>query len=221
MKKKIVSVAVLIITMIFLSVSTYAFSNEFYEVDVGEGFKQESLNDALSLTSTDKDGYINIQMNKAIEGKDYYTAEEIEKQKIGLKSQLVENEFEIDKSEVQTFTQNNYRCVYLESHAKHGEKTIYFRQYLAYSGKYNYVITITTYKYETADLDKYKNLVNSFKITDYEGKYDLKDPEISKNSEGGKVSPGLIGGIVGGIIGGFIAVFTVMKNKKKSTNNKK
>lgn len=212
--KRLVSIITLIMTMVVLSTSAYAFSNEFYSVDVGEGFTESSLNDSLSLTSTDKDGYINIEMNKAIEGKDYYSDEEIEKQKTGLVERYKENGFEIDKTEVQTFTPANYRCVYFESHAKTNGKQVFFRQYLAYSGRYNYIITITTYKYDTADLSKYKNVVNSFKITDYAGKYDLKDAETPASGNGSTVSPGLIGGIVGGVIGG-IAAFVIVRSKQK------
>ena len=77
--KKLVSIITLIMTMMVLSVSAYAFSNEFYSIDVGEGFKEETLNETLILTSTDKDGSINIVMNKTVEGKDYFTQEEIER----------------------------------------------------------------------------------------------------------------------------------------------
>ena len=92
---------------------------------------------------------------------------------------------------------------------------VYFRQYLVYSGKYNYVITVTTYKAETADTDAYKNVVNSFKVTDYNGKYDLKDPDQPKNDENkGGLPAGAIGGIVGGVVGGFGA-FCVLKAKSK------
>ena len=77
--KKLVSIITLIMTMMVLSVSAYAFSNEFYSIDVGEGFKEETLNETLILTSTDKDGSINIVMNKTVEGKDYFTQDEIEK----------------------------------------------------------------------------------------------------------------------------------------------
>ena len=218
--KKLVSIITLIMTMIVLSASAYAFSNEFYSVDVGEGFTESSLNDSLSLTSTDRDGYINIEMNKAIEGKDYYSEEEIESQKSALLERYKENGFTIDKTEVQTFTPANYRCVYFESHAKSGEKQVFFRQYLAYSGKYNYIITITTYKYDTADLSKYKNVVNSFKITDYAGKYDLKDADKpQENGAGSHVSPGLIGGIVGGVVGG-IGAFIIVRSQQKKKNQK-
>ena len=41
--KKLVSIITLIMTMIVLSVSAYAYSNEFYSIDVGEGFKEESI----------------------------------------------------------------------------------------------------------------------------------------------------------------------------------
>ena len=197
--KKLVSVIALIMTMMVLSVSAYAFSNELYSVDVGEGFTEESLTDSLSLKSKEKDGYITFEVNRAVEGKDYFT----------------QKEFAIDKSEVQTFTSNNYRCVYLESHAKYNGKEVYFRQYLVYSGKYNYVITVTTYKAETADTDAYKNVVNSFKVTDYTGKYDLKDPDQPKNGENkGGLPAGAIGGIVAGVVGGFGA-FCVLKAKSK------
>ena len=213
--KKLVSIITLIMTMMVLSVSAYAFSNEFYSIDAGEGFKEESLTDSLSLKSKEKDGYITFEVNRAVEDKDYFTQEEIEAQKTGLIEKFKDKEFAIDKSEVQTFTSNNYRCVYLESHAKYNGKEVYFRQYLVYSGKYNYVITVTTYKAETADTDAYKNVVNSFKVTDYTGKYDLKDPDQpQENDVGSHVSPGLIGGIVGGVVGGFGA-FCVLKAKSK------
>ena len=209
--KKLVSIITLVMTMMVLSVSAYAFSNEFYTIDVGEGFKEETLNETLVLTSTEKDGSINIVMNKTVEGKDYFTQDEIEKQKPVVSA----DEFAIDKTEVQTITPNNYRCVYYESHAKHGEKEIYFRQYLIYSGKYCYAITVTTYDTNTADSAKYKNVVDSFKATDYTGKYGLKDAEKpQENGVGSHVSPGLIGGIVGGIVGGFGA-FCVLKAKQK------
>lgn len=213
--KKLVSIIALIMTMMVLSVSAYAFSNELYSVDVGESFTEESLTDSLSLKSKEKDGYITFEVNRAVEGKDYFTQEEIEAQKTVLIEKFKDKEFAIDKSEVQTFTSNNYRCVYLESHAKYNGKEVYFRQYLVYSGKYNYVITVTTYKAETADTDAYKNVVNSFKVTDYNGKYDLKDSEKpQENDVGSHVSPGLIGGIVGGVVGGFGA-FCVLKAKSK------
>ena len=213
--KKLVSIIALIMTMMVLSVSAYAFSNELYSVDVGEGFTEESLTDSLSLKSKEKDGYITFEVNRAVEGKDYFTQEELEAQKTVLIEKFKDKEFAIDKSEVQTFTSNNYRCVYLESHAKYNGKEVYFRQYLVYSGKYNYVITITTYKAETADTDAYKNVVNSFKVTDYNGKYDLKDPDQPKNGENkGGLPAGAIGGIVGGVVGGFGA-FCVLKAKSK------
>ena len=209
--KKLVSIITLVMTMMVLSVSAYAFSNEFYTIDVGEGFKEETLNETLVLTSTERDGSINIVMNKTVEGKDYFTQDEIEKQKPVVSA----DEFAIDKTEVQTITPNNYRCVYYESHAKHGEKEIYFRQYLIYSGKYCYAITVTTYKPETADTEKFKNVVDSFKVNDYTGKYGLKDAEKSQeNDVGSHVSPGLIGGIVGGVLGGFGA-FCILKAKQK------
>lgn len=214
--KKLVSIITLIMTMMVLSVSAYAFSNEFYSIDVGEGFKEETLNETLILTSTDKDGSINIVMNKTVEGKDYFTQEEIERQK----PVVAESEFTVEKAEIQTITSNNYRCIYYESHAKHGEKTIYFKQYLIYSGKYCYAITVTTYKTETADSAKYKNVVDSFKVNDYTGKYGLKDAEKSQeNDVGSHVSPGLIGGIVGGIVGGIAAFFIV--RSKQNKNGKK
>ena len=149
-------------------------------------------------------------MNKAVEGKDYFTQDEIEKQK----PVVTADEFAIDKAEIQTITPNNYRCVYYESHAKLGEKEVHFRQYLIYSGKYCYAITVTTYKAETADTDKYKNAIDSFKVTDYTGKYGLKDADQPQSGENKGVSPGLIGGIVGGIVGGFGA-FCVLKAKQK------
>jgi hypothetical protein len=209
--KKLVSIITLIMTMIVLSVSAYAYSNEFYSIDVGEGFKEESMNETLILNSTEKDGSINIVMNKTIDGKDYFTEDEIERQKPAVK----ESEFAVDKAEIQTITPNNYRCIYYESHAKHGEKNVYFRQYLIYSGKYCYAITVTTYKTETADTEKYKNVVDSFKVNDYTGKYGLKDEEKpQENGVGSHVSPGLIGGIVGGVLGGFGA-FCILKAKQK------
>ena len=213
--KKLVSIITLIMTMMVLSVSAYAFSNEFYSIDVGEGFKEETLNETLILTSTDKDGSINIVMNKTVEGKDYFTQDEIEKQKPVVSA----DEFAIDKTEVQTITPNNYRCVYYESHAKHGEKTIYFKQYLIYSGKYCYAITVTTYDTNTADSAKYKNVVDSFKATDYTGKYGLKDEEKLQSGDGKAIPTGLIGGIVGGIVGGIAAFFIV--RSKQTKNGKK
>ena len=213
--KKLVSIITLIMTMMVLSVSAYAFSNEFYSIDVGEGFKEETLNETLILTSTDKDGSINIVMNKTVEGKDYFTQDEIEKQKPVVSA----DEFAIDKTEVQTITPNNYRCVYYESHAKHGEKEIYFRQYLIYSGKYCYAITVTTYDTNTADSAKYKNVVDSFKATDYTGKYGLKDEEKLQSGDGKAIPTGLIGGIVGGIVGGIAAFFIV--RSKQTKNGKK
>ena len=217
--KKLVSIITLIMTMMVLSVSAYAFSNEFYSIDVGEGFKEETLNETLRLTSTDKDGSINIVMNKTVEGKDYFTQEEIEAQKTLLIEKFKDKEFAIDKSEVQTFTSNNYRCVYLESHAKYNGKEVYFRQYLVYSGKYNYIITVTTYDTNTADSAKYKNVVDSFKATDYTGKYGLKDEEKLQSGDGKAIPTGLIGGIVGGIVGGIAAFFIV--RSKQTKNGKK
>ena len=213
--KRLVSIITLIMTMMVLSISAYAFSNEFYSVDVGEGFKEESLNETLVLNSTEKDGSINIVMNKAVEGKDYFTQDEIEKQK----PVITEGEFAIDKAEIQTVTPNNYRCVYYESHAKYGEKEVYFRQYLIYSGKYCYAITVTTYALDTADTAKYKNVVDSFKITDYTGKYDLKDADQPKSGDSKAIPTGLIGGIAGGILGGLVAFF-VVKSKQSEKGRK-
>ena len=215
MIKKLVSIIALIMTMVVLSASAYAYSNEFYSVEEGEGFKQSTLNETLVLNSADKDGNINIEMNKAVEGKDYFTQEEIEAAKISLTQQFKEYNLEVDKAEIQTFTPNNYRCIYIESHAKYGEKDIFFRQYLVYSGKYNYVITVTTYKSETADTDKYKNVVNSFKVTDYTGKYDLKDTDKPQSGENKGIPTGLICGIVGGIVGGMAAFFIVRSQQNK------
>ena len=220
MIKRLISIIALIITMVVLSASAYAYSNEFYSVEEGEGFKQSTLNEALVLNSADKDGNINIEMNKAVEGRDYFTQEEIEAAKISLTQQFKEYNLEVDKAEIQTFTPNNYRCIYIESHAKYDEKDIFFRQYLVYSGKYNYVITVTTYKLETADTDKYKNVVNSFKVTGYTGKYDLKDADKPQNGENkGGLPAGAIGGIVGGIVGGFGA-FVILKAKQNKKNKK-
>ena len=132
---------------------------------------------------------------------------------------VAESEFTVEKAEIQTITSNNYRCVYYESHAKHGEKTIYFKQYLIYSGKYCYAITVTTYDTNTADSAKYKNVVDSFKATDYTGKYGLKDEEKLQSGDGKAIPTGLIGGIVGGIVGGIAAFFIV--RSKQTKNGKK
>ena len=162
--KKLVSIITLIMTMMVLSISAYAFSNEFYSVDVGEGFKEESLNETLVLNSTEKDGSINIVMNKAVEGKDYFTQDEIEKQK----PVITEGEFAIDK------------------------------------------------RWYNRSTNKFKD---SFKITDYTGKYDLKDADQPKSGDSKAIPTGLIGGIAGGILGGLVAFF-VVKSKQSEKGRK-
>lgn len=166
-------------------------------------FTEEGLNRLTKNINSEIDN-VRTEMKKTIKERygEYLSDSEIDEY---VKSFKCES---IDKKEITTATQNDYKCYHIIASYSAGDYKYYTEQYSFISN--NNIYTLTASVGEKSDLQssEIRNIINSFTISNY------KDPEKSSFFSDKLLSKMITAGIVALICGGIKAISDRNKRNK-------